>query len=56
MVDDIDVLANPAAVRPILGFMPDFFGVYDDLIARFGRRNLEEVFLAIARRGQEPNR
>lgn len=26
-----DVVCNPRAVRNILGYMPDFFGVYDDL-------------------------
>ncbi len=30
-VGDMDVVTHAGAVRPILGFMPDFFGVYDDL-------------------------
>jgi ABC-2 type transport system ATP-binding protein len=27
----IDVVADPEAVRGIIGYMPDFFGVYDDI-------------------------
>jgi len=30
-VDGIDVTANPHAVRDRIGYMPDFFGVYDQL-------------------------
>ncbi|WP_366923519.1 ABC transporter ATP-binding protein [Metallumcola ferriviriculae] len=30
-LDGIDVVKNPRAVRGLLGYMPDFFGVYDDL-------------------------
>src|SRR5947199_9998262 len=30
-VDGIDVVRNPEKVRAILGYMPDFFGVYDDI-------------------------
>ncbi len=30
-LDGIDVTRNPRAVRGLLGYMPDFFGVYDDL-------------------------
>lgn len=30
-VDGIDVVRNPEAVRSIVGYMPDFFGVYDDI-------------------------
>jgi ABC-2 type transport system ATP-binding protein len=30
-VDGIDVLQHPTEVRRILGYMPDFFGVYDDV-------------------------
>lgn len=30
-VDGLDVLANPLEVRKIIGYMPDFFGVYDDV-------------------------
>src|SRR6266487_6898127 len=30
-VDGIDVVRNPEAVRAIVGYMPDFFGVYDDI-------------------------
>lgn len=30
-VDGIDVLAEPLEVRKIIGYMPDFFGVYDDV-------------------------
>jgi ABC-2 type transport system ATP-binding protein len=31
LVDGIDVVRNPEAVRAVLGYMPDFFGVYDDI-------------------------
>lgn len=31
MVCGIDVVKNPSSVRPNIGFMPDFFGVYDDM-------------------------
>lgn len=30
-VDGIDVVADPEAVRPLIGYMPDFFGLYDDV-------------------------
>ncbi len=30
-VDGIDVVRNPERVRAIVGYMPDFFGVYDDI-------------------------
>ncbi len=30
-VDGIDVLAHPEEVRPLIGYMPDFFGLYDDV-------------------------
>jgi ABC-2 type transport system ATP-binding protein len=30
-VNGVDVVRNPEAVRAILGYMPDFFGVYDDI-------------------------
>jgi ABC-2 type transport system ATP-binding protein len=30
-LDGIDVVANPTAVRDRVGYMPDFFGVYDSL-------------------------
>ena len=30
-VDGIDVVRNPLEVRRIIGYMPDFFGVYDDV-------------------------
>src|SRR5947209_23300 len=30
-IDGIDVVRNPEAVRAIVGYMPDFFGVYDDI-------------------------
>src|ERR1044071_8978507 len=30
-VDGVDVVRNPEAVRAVLGYMPDFFGVYDDI-------------------------
>ncbi len=32
-VNGIDVRANPQAVREKIGYMPDFFGVYEDLSA-----------------------
>jgi ABC-2 type transport system ATP-binding protein len=32
-VGGVDVLQEPAAVRRMIGYMPDFFGVYDDLTA-----------------------
>src|SRR5947207_4860640 len=28
-VDGIDVVRNPEQVRSVVGYMPDFFGVYD---------------------------
>lgn len=30
-VDGIDVIKNPYGVRKVIGYMPDFFGVYDNL-------------------------
>src|SRR2546427_13258892 len=30
-VGGVDVMANPYAVRDLIGYMPDFFGVYDQL-------------------------
>lgn len=30
-VDGVDVVSNPLEVRRIIGYMPDFFGVYDDV-------------------------
>jgi ABC-2 type transport system ATP-binding protein len=30
-IDDIDVVRHPAEARQRIGYMPDFFGVYDDL-------------------------
>src|SRR5713226_8429212 len=30
-IDGIDVVRDPEAVRGIIGYMPDFFGVYDDI-------------------------
>lgn len=30
-VNDIDVLKYPLEVRKVIGYMPDFFGVYDDV-------------------------
>src|SRR5215213_2387366 len=31
LIDGIDVVRHPEAVRSIIGYMPDFFGVYDDI-------------------------
>jgi ABC-2 type transport system ATP-binding protein len=31
MVNGIDVVRNPEQVRSVVGYMPDFFGVYDDI-------------------------
>jgi ABC-2 type transport system ATP-binding protein len=33
-IDGIDVGTNPAAVRKRIGYVPDFFGVYEDLTVR----------------------
>lgn len=33
-VQGIDVAQNPHAVRELIGYVPDFFGVYEDLTAR----------------------
>ena len=33
-VTGINVARNPHAVREVIGYMPDFFGVYEDLTAR----------------------
>jgi ABC-2 type transport system ATP-binding protein len=30
-IDGIDVVRNPLEVRPLIGYMPDAFGVYDDV-------------------------
>jgi ABC-2 type transport system ATP-binding protein len=30
-IDGIDVVRDPEAVRAVIGYMPDFFGVYDDI-------------------------
>ncbi|HEY3266229.1 MAG TPA: ABC transporter ATP-binding protein [Armatimonadota bacterium] len=30
-IDGIDVVQHPMEVRPLLGYMPDFFGLYDDI-------------------------
>ena len=30
-IDGVDVIKNPMEVRPLLGYMPDFFGLYDDI-------------------------
>lgn len=30
-VDGINVQENPETVRPLIGYMPDFFGLYDDV-------------------------
>jgi len=30
-IDGIDVVQHPMAVRPYIGYMPDFFGLYDDI-------------------------
>jgi ABC-2 type transport system ATP-binding protein len=30
-IDGIDVVRDPESVRGIIGYMPDFFGVYDDI-------------------------
>jgi ABC-2 type transport system ATP-binding protein len=31
LIDGVDVVRHPEAVRSIVGYMPDFFGVYDDI-------------------------
>ena len=31
LVDDVDILSMPRDVKKKIGYMPDFFGVYDDL-------------------------
>lgn len=31
LIDGIDVERNPEKVKPLIGYMPDFFGVYDNL-------------------------
>ncbi len=33
-INGIDVAGNPAAIREQIGYMPDFFGVYEDLNVR----------------------
>ena len=32
-IDGIDVIRDPMGVRRIIGYMPDFFGVYDEMKA-----------------------
>jgi len=32
-IDGLDVVKHPLEVRPLLGYMPDFFGLYDDIKA-----------------------
>ena len=32
-IDGVDVAKNPRRVRTLVGYMPDFFGVYDSLKA-----------------------
>ena len=32
-IDGIDVIAHPLEVRPLIGYMPDSFGLYDDIKA-----------------------
>ncbi len=60
-IGDVEVTANPAAARQRLGYMPDFFGVYDDLkvteymefyadchhVPRAGRRQLIDDLLEL---------
>lgn len=31
-IDGVDCVANPEAVRSLIGYMPDFFGMYDDVM------------------------
>ncbi|MEN6582841.1 MAG: ABC transporter ATP-binding protein, partial [Armatimonadota bacterium] len=31
-VNGVDVFANPEEVRPLIGYMPDFFGMYEDVM------------------------
>jgi ABC-2 type transport system ATP-binding protein len=31
-VNGIDVLEHPEEIRPLIGYMPDFFGMYDDVL------------------------
>ena len=31
LIDGIDVVENPEAVRGRIGYMPAFFGIYDDM-------------------------
>jgi ABC-2 type transport system ATP-binding protein len=31
LIDGVDAVADPKRVRELIGYMPDFFGVYDDL-------------------------
>jgi ABC-2 type transport system ATP-binding protein len=33
MIDGVDVVVYPRLVRPLIGYMPDFFGLYDDIKA-----------------------
>ena len=33
-INGVDVRRNPGKVRTMMGYMPDFFGVYEDLTAR----------------------
>ncbi|MER3403640.1 MAG: ABC transporter ATP-binding protein [Armatimonadota bacterium] len=34
MLNNIDIVQNPEAVRPLLGYMPDFFGLYEGITVR----------------------
>ena len=31
LIDGVDVVKNPEAAKSVVGYMPDFFGVYDDI-------------------------
>ena len=31
IIDGVDVVRNPEAAKSVVGYMPDFFGVYDDI-------------------------
>lgn len=33
-LNDIDIVKNPEEVRPLLGYMPDFFGLYEGITVR----------------------
>jgi ABC-2 type transport system ATP-binding protein len=34
LIDGVDILKSPANVKQMVGYMPDFFGVYDNLTVR----------------------